>query len=202
MGSADEKTAGWIEAALAEYEAHRAEVLAESQGQQQTLALGATAVGILAAGGFNVWDERLLATIAFLGAAPLLSVLVLIQWAGRAYGMMRVGVYLERLETALRNAHPSAPAPILTWEKTIAAARPEQWWKPHAGWNDFGAVAVFALLAGGSIGLGAYRAWEGYETLTTIVAAIQVGILLLFTGTLAFNVATVRQRARDDFESP
>lgn len=173
-----------------------------AQGQQQTLALGATAVGILAAGGFNVWDDRLLATIAFLGAVPLLSVLVLIQWAGRAYAMMRVGAYLELLEAALRNAYPSAPAPILTWEKTIAGARPEQWWKPHAGWNDFGAVAVFALLAGGSIGLGAYRAWDDYETLTTIVAAIQAGILLVFTGTLAVNVATVRQRARDDFPPP
>ena len=66
-------TTDWIEAALAEYGAHREEVLAEASGQQHTLALGATVVGILVAGAFNVWDDQLLATVAFLGAVPLLA---------------------------------------------------------------------------------------------------------------------------------
>jgi hypothetical protein len=193
------QAADWIGAALAEYEAHRAEVLAEGQGQQQTLALGATAVGILVAGAFNVWDDRLLATIAFLGAIPLLCILILIQWAGRAFGMMRVGVYLEGLEDALRNAYVSAPAPVLTWEQTLVSMRPNRWWKPHYGWNDFGAVAVFASFAAGSIALGAYRGFGGHEGLVAILTAIQAVVLLLFTATLAWNLATVRQRARADF---
>jgi hypothetical protein len=63
----------WVDAALAEYEAHRAEVVAEAEARQHTLAFGATAVGIVAAGGFNVWDEKLVATVAFLAAVPLIS---------------------------------------------------------------------------------------------------------------------------------
>lgn len=193
--------ADWVAGALAEYEAHRAEVLAEAQGQQQTLALGATAVGILVAGAFNVWDDRLLATIAFLGAIPLLCTLILIQWAGRAFGLMRIGVYLEGLETALRSTYASPPPlPVLTWEKTLVSTRPSKWWRPHYGWNDFGAVAVFALFAAGSIALGSYRGYGGGEGgLVIVLTAIQGAVLLSFTSILAWSLATVRESARRDF---
>jgi hypothetical protein len=129
----------WVTGALAEYEAHRAEVLSEATAQQQTLALGATAVGILVAGGFNVWDDQLVASVAFLAAVPLLSLLILVQWTGRALGLMRVGVYLEGLEDALRTAYSSAPSSVLVWEKTLAKARRSNWWTPfrtRPGWTS------------------------------------------------------------------
>ena len=164
----------WTGAALAEYDAHRAEVLAEAQGQHQTLALGGTAVGILVAGAFNVWDDALLATIAFLGAIPLLCMLVLIQVAGRAYGMMLVGVYLEGLERALRGAYALAPGPVLSWEETLVVMRTKHWWSLRYGWSDLGAVGVFAVFAAGSIALGAYRGYAGHERLVVVLTAIQI----------------------------
>jgi hypothetical protein len=190
--------AEWIDAALVEYEAHRAEVLAEAQGQQQTLALGATAVGILFAGAFNVWDDRVLAVAAFLGAIPLLCILVLIQWAGRASGIMLVGVYLEGLECALREAYASPPAPVLTWERSLVNMRPSRW-RPRYAWHEFGAVAVFAMLAAGSIALGAYRGYEQYTTLVVALVTLQVVIVSFFTAVLAWSLATVRKRARREF---
>lgn len=189
----------WRVAALAEYQAHRAEVLAEGQGQQQTLAFGATAVGILAAGAFNIWEERLLASAAFLGAIPLLCVLILVQWSGRTFGMMRVGVYLERLENALRAGYAHPPASILMWEQTLAQMRPEKWWKPHHGWSDFGAFSVFVLLAAGSIALGTYRGFAEHEVPISILVAVELSILFVFAGSVAWNLVTVRQRARQTF---
>jgi hypothetical protein len=190
----------WINGALAEYEAHRAEVLSEAAAQQQTLALGATAVGILVAGGFNVWDDQLLASVAFLAAVPLLSVLILVQWAGRAIGLMRVGVYLEGLEDALRTAYSQVPPAVFIWEKTLAKARPRNWWTPHYEWNDFGALAVFFLLAAGSIALGAYRAYDGHEGTVVVVVSLESVVLLICALALFRAIAHVREDVRRDLE--
>jgi hypothetical protein len=189
----------WRNVVLAEYQAHRAEVLAEGQGQQQTLTFGVTAVGILAAGGFNVWDDRLPAVGVFLGAIPFLCILILVQWSGRTAGLMRIGAYLERLEKALRRGYPNAPASVLSWEETLAKLRPKRWWKPHHGWSDFGAFSIFVLLAAGSIALGTYRGYAGNESLVIVLVALEGAVLLAFAGPLAWHLLTVRQRARRDF---
>ena len=116
--------------------------------------------------------------------------------------MMRVGVYLEGLENALRSSYVSAPSPVLTWEASLLI-RPGKWWTPHYGWSEFGAVAVFVLLATGSIGLGIYRGYAEHETLILFVGSLELAILLLFTATLGWSLATVRERARRDFpQSP
>jgi hypothetical protein len=188
----------WIEAALKEYEAHRAEILNEAAAQQQILALGATAIGIVVAGGLNVWDDKLVATIAFLAAVPLLSVLVLVQWAGRAFAMMRVGVYLERLENALR-LELAPPGPVLSWEETLATIRPDKPWNVQSGWNDFGAVGLFALFAAGSAALGAYRGWAGNEVLIGILTAVQAVVIGASVVAVARGVADARVQARERF---
>lgn len=201
MADSESGLARWIPAALTEYEAHRAEVLAEGQGQSQTLAFGATAVGILFAGALNVWEDRSLATIAFLGAIPLLCLLVLVQWAGRAFGIIRVGVYLEALENALQTAY-SAPTPLLTWERALLANRPKEWWKPHYGWSDLGALAVLVVLAAGSIAIGAYRGFAANEVLVVVLTAVQGAILAVFTAFLVSRLSKVREDARRDFRTP
>ena len=48
---------------------HWAEVVAEGAAQQQILAFGAAAVGIVVAGAFNVWMMGI-AAVAFMGAGP------------------------------------------------------------------------------------------------------------------------------------
>jgi hypothetical protein len=144
--SAENDKPDWVGAVLAEYEAHRSEVVSEAETQQQTLALGATAVGLVVAGAFNVWNNKLLGSVAFLGLVPLLCLFVLIQWVGRAAGLMRVGLYLEQLEAALRAAYSSAPPKAFTWETTLASTtRRGRWWKASYEWHDFGAIAIFAL---------------------------------------------------------
>jgi hypothetical protein len=195
----------WVDAVLAEYEAHRHEVLAEAQAQQQTLALGATAVGLVVAGGFNVWDNRTLASVAFLGVVPLLCLFVLVQWVGRAVGLLQVGVYLEQLEDALRVAFPSAPPRVLVWERTLAGAsdRQEQRrrWEPRYVWQDYAAIAIFAVLAYGSIALGSYRIYSRHHI--TGIAAIVVEALLLSVLALRFlrGVATARRRLRQSLDT-
>lgn len=197
-GETDAGAAAWIDVALAEYEAHRDEVVAEAAAQQQILALGTTAIGIVFAGAFTVWDDQLLATFAFMIAVPLISAFVLIQWAGRAAAMMRVGVYLERLETSLARG-TNAPAPVLSWERTLAGMRPDKPWKPQAGWNDFGAVGVFALLAGGSVALGAYRGWSGHEAAVSLFTVLEYTVLVLIVIAVGRGVATARHEARLNF---
>lgn len=192
----------WRVAAIAEYQAHRAEVLADGQGQQQTLAFGATAVGILAAGAFNIWDERAPATAAFLGAIPLLCVLILVQWSGRTFGMMRVGAYLELLEDGLRAGYDRPPASLLTWERKLAQNRPAKLWQPHHGWNDFGAFSIFVALAAGSIGLGCYRGFAINGFWISVLVAIELVVLLTFAVLVALNLSTVRQRARQTLGGP
>lgn len=193
--------ARWVDAALHEYDAHRAEIVGEAAAQQQILALGATAIGVAVAGGFNVWDDELLASVAFLGVVPALCIFVLVQWAGRAAAMMRVGVYLQRLETVLLH-ELSARSPVLTWEETLASMPAQPPWRLQPGWNDFGAVAVFASFAAGSLALGAYRAWDHAEVATTVVTVVNGGLLVLVVNAVGRGVAAARKDARGRFPEP
>jgi hypothetical protein len=199
--SSDESSNGWVTAVLAEYDAHRAEVLSEAQAQQQILALGATAVGLVVAGAFNVWDNQLLASVAFLGVVPLLCLFVLVQWVGRAAGLMGVGFYLQQLEEALRTAFPSAPPRVFSWERTRAEpASREHWWTANYEWHDVGAIAIFALLAYGSIALGAYRAYDRHEAAALVLLVIEILVLTAIAIRFLRETTTVRNRVRRGFE--
>ena len=198
--SASERKPEWTDAVLAEYAAHRSEVISEAETQQQTLALGATAVGLVVAGAFNVWSNKLLVSIAFLGVVPLLCLFVLIHWVGRAAGLLRVGVYLQQLEEALRAAYPDAPPNVLIWEKTLErTTRQGRWWKASYEWHDFGAIGIFALLAYGSIALGAYRAYARHESSVIVLVIIEVLVMSGFAIRLLSEVAMARQRLRQHF---
>jgi hypothetical protein len=198
----DGDKADWTSAVLAEYEAHRLEVVSEAETQQQTLALGATAVGLVVAGAFNVWSNRLLVSIAFLGLIPLLCLFVLVQWVGRAAGLMRVGLYLEQLEDALRTGYRTAPPQAFTWEKTLAdTTRRGHWWEASYEWHDFGAVAIFALLAYGSIALGAYRAYADHEAIVIVLVVLEIVLLTALAIRLLREVATARQKVRQSLQA-
>lgn len=200
--SSDQRANDWVPAVLAEYEAHRSEVLSEAEAQQQILALGATAVGLVVAGAFNVWDNQLLASVAFLGVVPLLCLFVLVQWVGRAAGLMTVGLYLQQLEEALRSAYPSAPPTVFGWEKTRAeTTRRGHWWTANYEWHDVGAIAIFALLAYGSIALGAYRAYDRHEALATVLLVTEILVLTAIAVRFLREITTVRERVRRSLES-
>jgi hypothetical protein len=147
MGAEVEETPGWMDVALADFNARRASLLSVLQAAQNTLALGATAVGILIAAALNVWDERLLASITFLVAIPLVCVLVIVQWAGQNILVVQIKAYLEGLERALREARVKVPEPVMTWEEKFSAARrAKQWWIPDLRWHASAAIFVFVLL--------------------------------------------------------
>ncbi len=193
----DHDSPAWIEAALAEYQAHRAEVVAEGAAQQQILAFGAAAVGIVVAGAFNVWDDRGVAAVAFMGAVPLLSLLVLVQWAGRAAALMRVGAYLEAIEGALRRA-TAAPEPLLTWESVLTATAAERSLRPQAEWADASTVAIFGAIAIASTFVGLERAWEDHRYLL-VVAALEAAVIVLVAVGIGRGIAHVRRDARERF---
>jgi hypothetical protein len=154
------------------------------------------------AGAFNVWNNRLLVSIAFLGLIPLLCLFILVQWVGRAVGLMRVGLYLEHLEDALRAAYSSAPRQVFTWEKTLAdTTRRGNWWEASYEWHDFGAVAIFALLAYGSIALGAYRAYAEHEVVVIVLVVLELVLLSGLAIRLLREVATARRRVRESLQS-
>jgi hypothetical protein len=115
---------------------------------------------------------------------------------------MRVGLYLEQLEEAIRKAFPSAPPKVFIWEKTLAeTTRRGKWWRASYEWHDFGAIAIFALLAYGSIALGAYRIYAGHKA--TVIALVLIEILLLSGIAIRFlrEVATARKRVRKRFDA-
>lgn len=113
---------------------------------------------------------------------------------------MRVGVYLEGLEDALRTAYSEVPPAVLVWEKTLAKARPRNWWTPHYEWNDFGALGIFLLLAAGSIALGAYRAYDGHEATVVVVVLLESVALFVCAFALFRAIAHVRGDVRQDLK--
>ena len=137
----------WVSAALEEYKVHRAAYLEGLASAQRTLALGITAVGILVAGAFNVWDssDPLPATLLFLVAIPLVCALVVLQWAGQMLFLVLRHRYLLALESTLRNAYPSGPTTLFTWEDLWA----EYFGRRHQG-SIRGAVTPITLLFGGA----------------------------------------------------
>jgi hypothetical protein len=191
----------WVEAALEEYKAHRAEVLATVQGQHSSLAFGTAAIGILAAGAFNVWDDRFVSTVVFLVAIPFLTAVVLAMWFAQVIGMLRVGVYLEGLEGALKAQFESeedegVPASVLAWEAGIREGRSTPW-QPRYDWHHFAVVVMFAVLGVASIVLGAYRGFALRPTLVSVVAAVEIALLGAFLSVVIYELATGRRSARE-----
>lgn len=169
MPNADNDTAAgakskpaWLELAIVEYQALRAEILTTMETQQGALRFGTAALSILAVGAFNVWDERLVTTVAFLFVAPFISNLVLTIWIGEVTRMMRAGDHLRGVENKLREAFPEIPDPVMTWESGLRdRASATTRWKRHYEWNYLAIVLMFWSIAVASMGLGVYRGISG-----------------------------------------
>jgi hypothetical protein len=146
--------------------------------------------------------DAVLAAVAFLGVVPLLCLFGLVQWVGRAAGLLRVGLYLDQLEDALRAAYPSAPSKVFSWEKTlVATTRRGRWWKATYEWHDFGAIAIFAILAYGSIALGAYRVYTRQPATVVLLALVEGLVLSAFAVRFLREALTARARMRQSLEA-
>jgi hypothetical protein len=185
----------WMDVALADFNARRTSMVAMIQAAHNTLVFGATAVGILIAGTFNVWDERLLASIAFLVAIPLVCIFVAVQWAGQLILVLQLGIYLEGLEKVLREARDDVPELVMTWQEKFIGERPhKKWWMPDLRWHSSTAVVIFLLLAAVSIGLGGYRAFSGYEITVVTIVVVEGILLVLVAALLTWELATGYRR--------
>jgi hypothetical protein len=164
--------ARWVTAGLADYNARREEVLAGQKAQQQTITLGGVALTIVGTAAFHVWDERLLATWAFLAVIPLVCFVVIAQWAAQTTGIKTFGPYLRDLEEKLRCACDAPSEHVLRWEEYVAA-RSRRLWR-HEGI----AVAALVPIMWASIGLGAYKFEQGGQEVTARVVSSLWGVLL------------------------
>jgi MFS family permease len=201
VGIGEQKPSDWRELALEDFKARRASVIALLQATQTALTFGATTVGILIAGSLNVWEERLLASLAFLVAIPLVCVIVLVNWAGLVIALMQLGAYNARLERTLRESYENVPDSVMSWEAHWAARflvkRPnKKWWIPDIRWAAGAAPVIFVLLAAGSIVLGAYRGFAGNEVAILVIAVLEGLVLVLVSILLARELTTGHERFR------
>ena len=76
------------------------------------------------------------------------------------------------------------------------------WWTADYEWHDVGAIAIFALLAYGSIALGAYRAYDRHEAAALILLVVEVLLLTVIAVRFLHETTTVRDRVRRRLKSP
>ena len=152
----------WLELALTEYRALRDEILTTMETQQGTLRFGTATLSILVVGTLNVWDEKLVAALAFLFAIPFLTNLMITIWMGEVTRMMRAGDHLARIETELRAVYPEIPSPIMRWETGLRDPRsPTTRYKRHYEWNYLAIILIFWTMAVASMAVGVYRGLSG-----------------------------------------
>src|SRR5262245_32645618 len=106
VATADQEAPAWLDAALDEFRAHRASYLEQRSAATQTLGFGATIVGLLVAGGFHVWNDRLPATAVFLVLVPLVCGLVGVQWSGLMVLLEEERRYLFGVEQTIKETFP------------------------------------------------------------------------------------------------
>jgi hypothetical protein len=152
----------WLELALAEYSALREEILTTMQTQQGTLRFGTATLSILVVGALNVWDEELVASLAFLFAIPFLVNLVITIWMGEVTRMMRAGDHLAEVESRFQVVYPEMPSPIMRWEGGLRDPRsPTTRHKRHYEWNYLAIILIFWTMSLASMAVGVYRGVTG-----------------------------------------
>lgn len=184
----------WLELALAEYEALRAEVLTTMETQVATLRFGMAALSLLVIGAFSIWEDMLVTTLAFLFAVPFVSKLALTIWIGEVTRMMRAGDHLKEVEDTFHDSFPALPKPVMQWETNLrnpTAGRTR--WKRHYEWNYLAIVLMFWSIAAASMALGVYRGASG--GIPADAALVCMLGLLLFLASLIGLLLILRQLA-------
>lgn len=152
----------WLDLAITEYEALRDEILTTMETQQGTLRFGTAALSILVVGAINVWDDKLVTTLAFLFAVPFLSKLVITIWMGEVTRMMRAGDHLVDVENQFQKLYPEMPEPIMRWETGLRDPRSSTTrHKRHYEWNYLAIILMFWSIAVASMALGVYQGLSG-----------------------------------------
>jgi hypothetical protein len=204
----------WLDLAVTEYQAVRAEILTTMQTQQGALQFGTAALSILVVGALNVWEDKLITTVAFLVVVPFLSNLVVTIWIGEVTRMMRAGDHLQRVEERFREVLPEMPEPVMRWETALRArTSPTTRWKTHYEWNYLAIIFMFWSIAVAAMGLGVYRGTSGGMPISAvwvwligaaIFLASVVGLYLILRqlATVCRTEGVLRRLRRDLGDAP
>jgi hypothetical protein len=161
-----------------EYAALREEVTTALQTQHQALAFGAATVGLIAGGAFQLKDATS-AALVFIGAVPLVCLLVIVIWFGELARMMRAGRYLDLIESAVRAAlvdHGLGPgSAIFSWQQYLRESKTPL--DRQFRFSYYAVVLLFAALAASSILFGMYQVnwdvwaqWVGFPLIGLVLA--------------------------------
>jgi hypothetical protein len=171
-------TVDWIEVALGEYRALRAEVSDSLLRQRVIIAAGLTAIAVLVGLGLVAEAGSRESTAALVVGAPLAALLMANLWADEQAGMLRTQKRLLRLERTINARVPLDPPP-LHWEPRGTDERSGR----RLLMTFLAGSLVLLLVAGGSAALGITERNPGGVALVLLLAIAALP-LLLTTGVL------------------
>lgn len=158
-----ERDRAGVDAALAEFNALRGELVAHSTGQTAILGLGLTAVGVVIGVAFGSSSRLILLAIV-----PILSAVVIVTYCGEAYRVITIGRYIKiELWPYLRTKSSER---LPSWEEHVVDA--EKHWGSVV---EYPVIGMFGLIGVGSVLLA-----EGMS-----VAAVVAEIVLVVASTVA-----------------
>jgi hypothetical protein len=129
-----------VEVLLKEYETLRQESLNALNNRSQVTAFGLGAIGVLAAGAFNLKNEAAV-LLVFNGAIPLLVIFTLTLWMDEVERARRAGRFLAN--TVEQKVERKFGHPVLTWEGSLQ--------KDGSGWvyvRRINALLLAGILVG------------------------------------------------------
>lgn len=183
----------YMDVVLEQYRAMRVEVLAALQSQQSSLSFGSATLGILIAGGAQVWTgEDVLAGVVFGLLIPTVSGLVATMFLSEQLRLLRAGFFLATLEEVI-NGRLREPPP--QWEHWLAFGCPSK--KDVERVQRWAILAVFALVAVGSAVAGFVRTWRTSDDYGLPLGGFALVLLLSLTAAIGFQVDALRKLKRD-----
>ena len=172
---------------LEEYRTLREESLQAMRQQQLILQLGLAALGVLVSVGIRSSTDTTVAALLLMGLIPLLSVLIVLIWAGELERMVRAGTHLRRIERRMNHAYEGCWP--LQWESLLGTPLLP---RIHGIYRAV-LVALLSLLGVGAASIGAVRLGEGDHWVW--MAALTVADSLIFVGTFVWWKRTERRLA-------
>lgn len=172
----------WLSVIIEEYKTLRSESLASMQTQQSILRFGTAAIAVVIATGFSLWEKSPLPEMVFLFFIPSIGYLVLTIWMGEVARMVRVGIFLVRLEEKINKEFSDKPK-ALTWENWLREIQHDGK-TPQLRWNYYAIISLFFLIALVSIGIGNYKICK--PICPSWIIIIDIFELILFIGVFLF----------------
>ncbi len=177
-----------IQVVLHEYDAVKNEIQTALSNQVSILSFGAATVGLLVAGGAEIWShEAAVTSVLYMIAIPLICLLTLAVYAGEQVRLMRAGLFVRQFEAHLSAVLSHPDGNLLTWEQ----------WDIRSGARDVDAQArtaiqlVFVSLALIFVGAGFWRLErEGSAAWSLLLLALSSGIGLTSLAWIAGRFAS------------